>query len=174
MHDLGVVFQTGQGLQVAGQRQEYATEHTGRDPTPPLWRFHSRCPQIRNSVKTASLSRTRVLECLRPSQETDRRPQSRTSSNFCADVKSWSRRFHLAVSRGGFRDRRVADAANEDGERCPTWIRYPNTGDTARSCNATPPPAEPSAQPPTAGTATGTATGGPSGVSRCALNVACG
>lgn len=26
----------------------------------------------------------------------------------------------MAVSRGGFRDRGVADAANEDGERCPT------------------------------------------------------
>ena len=85
LHDLGMVSKTGQGLQAAGQRQEYATEHTGRDPTPPLWWFHSR-RQIRNSVKTASPSRTRVLECLRPSQETDRRPWSCTNSTFVHDV----------------------------------------------------------------------------------------
>ena len=80
-----------------------------------------------------------------PSQNMDRSAQSCTNSNFVHDVKNYSGVFRLAVSKGGFWDRRVAEATKEDGDRCPTSNRFPNTGDTLDTCNATPSPAEPSA-----------------------------
>ena len=57
---------------------------------------------------------------VRPSQMTDRSNQSRTNSTFVHDVKNYTGVFRLAVSKGGFWDRRVAEAAKEDGDRCPT------------------------------------------------------
>ena len=71
-------------------RETRSTRATPRRRQPsraPTWRFHSR-RQIRNSVKTASPSRTRVLECLHPPQETDGRPQSRTRSTFVQTCNS--------------------------------------------------------------------------------------
>ena len=57
---------------------------------------------------------------VRPSQMTDRSNQSRTNSNFVHDVKNYSGVFTLGCLRGGFRDRRVADTVNEDGDLYPT------------------------------------------------------
>ena len=86
-----------------------------------------------------------MARSLGPSQKTGRKPWSHTNSNFVHDVKNYSGVFRLAVSKGGFWDRRVAEATKEDGDRCPTSNRFPNTGDTLDTCNATPSPAEPSA-----------------------------
>ena len=57
---------------------------------------------------------------LGPSQNIDRSTQSHINSNFCTDVKNCCSVFTLGCLRGGFRDRRVADTVNEDGDLYPT------------------------------------------------------